>query len=120
MKTALIEGEHGNITIDRNVFADIAGVAIIEVQEEEKISKPKGNFTDGILDIVGIEKISKGVTVSINEESKVEVNCNIVVKYKINMPEICRKIQERVKQSIEAITETCVGRVDISVVGVEI
>ena len=47
-----------------------------------------------------------------------DVCLNIVVRYGTKLPEICEKVQNNVKNSIQSMTGIMVGRVNIAVTGI--
>lgn len=111
-----IENDIGSIKITDEVIAIIAGIAVMEVSG---VCSMSGGFAGGISEILGRKNLSKGVKVEIDEK-KVVIDLFIVVEYGCRIPEVAWNIQEKVKKSVEAMTDLNVTEVNIHVQGVNI
>jgi len=76
-------------------------------------------FREGISKLLGKSNLAQGVRVRIENDRSVSVFVYVVIEYGIRIPEIGLKIQERVKQALENMTEYDVNFVDVHVEGVE-
>jgi uncharacterized alkaline shock family protein YloU len=108
------EQEHGSVRIADSVIASIAGIAATEV---DGIARLNGNITGEIVSKIGMNVLSKGVRVTI-EGSVVKVQLNCVMQYGVNIQEVTRLVQDRVKQAIENMTGLTVDRVNVRIVSV--
>ena len=105
----------GDVRVSEEVVAIIAGLAATEV---EGVSSMAGNITNEIVSKLGLKNLSKGIMVEVLEdEIKVDVAINIDYGYAI--PEICTKVQEKVKTAIENMTGLDVAIVNIRVASVD-
>ena len=108
--------ENGSVLIANEVVAIIAGLAATEV---EGVASMAGNITNEIIAKMGINNLSKGVTVSVNENT-VSVNLALNLKAGYTIPDVSTKVQERVKNSIENMTGLSVHEVNVRIEGIEI
>ena len=93
---------------------EVAGLAATEV---EGVDSMAGNITNELVGKLGMRNLSKGVKVDVTEEH-VSVDLSLNLKYGYNIPEVCEKVQERVKTAIENMTGLSVLDVNIKIAGV--
>ena len=106
--------KNGEVQIADEVVAIIAGLAATEV---EGVDSMAGNITNELVGKLGMRNLSKGVKVDVTEEH-VSVDLSLNLKYGYNIPEVCEKVQERVKTAIENMTGLSVLDVNIKIAGV--
>ena len=104
----------GEVQIADEVVAIIAGLAATEV---EGVDSMAGNITNELVGKLGMRNLSKGVKVDVTEEH-VSVDLSLNLKYGYNIPEVCEKVQERVKTAIENMTGLSVLDLNIKIAGV--
>jgi uncharacterized alkaline shock family protein YloU len=102
----------GKVHIADDVIATIAGTAAMEI---EGIAAMAGNISD-IAELLGKKNLSKGVKVTVLDDAA-SFELNIFVKNGFKIPEICEKVQEKVKTAVETMTGLCVSEVNINVNG---
>ncbi|MCR4956236.1 MAG: Asp23/Gls24 family envelope stress response protein [Lachnospiraceae bacterium] len=110
------EDDMGEITVAEEVVAIIAGIASTEV---EGVSSMSGNITNEIVAKLGMKNLSKGVRVEMCENT-VSVLVSVIVDYQANVPEVSRKVQERIKTSIENMTGLNVAEVNVKIAGINV
>ncbi len=71
------------------------------------------------LESFGMKNLSKGVKVEVTEEH-VSVNMALNLKYGYSIPDVCEKVQEKVKNAIENMTGLTVLDVNIKIAGVSL
>ena len=76
-----------------------------------------GNITNELVGKLGVKNLSKGVKVSV-ENGVVKVDLDLNIEYGKNILETSRKVQEKVKSSIENMTGLEVADVNIHIAGV--
>ncbi len=106
----------GTVQIADEVVAIIAGLAATEV---EGVNSMVGNITNELVGKLGMKNLSKGVKVSV-AKGVVTVNLNLNMKYGYSIPDVCEKVQDRVKSSIENMTGLKVADIDISIAGLNL
>lgn len=106
----------GTIKISDEVVGAIASLATTEV---DGISGMSGGIGDGIVKLLTGSQLTKGVKVEVGEK-EVVIDIFVVVDYGVNIPEVCWKAQENVKQIVEKMTGLAVVGVNVYVQGVYI
>lgn len=102
----------GKIIFATDVIATIAGLAATEVEGVDSLS---GTVVEGITGMLASKKnFTKGVKVEVKED-EVALDMSIAVKYGTKIHEVCRRVQEGVKNAIETMTGLRVTTVNISV-----
>jgi uncharacterized alkaline shock family protein YloU len=108
--------EVGAVHIADEVIAIIAGMAATEV---EGVAGMVGNFTGGLVELLGRKNLSKGVIVTVGE-GFVGLELSIIVEYGSSLVEVTRNTQEKVKNAVETMTGLEVSEVNIKVAGVNV
>ena len=106
----------GEVQIADEVVAIIAGLAATEVDGVDSMA---GNITNELVGKLGMKNLSKGVKVEVTEEN-VSVNMALNLKYGYSIPDVCEKVQEKVKNAIENMTGLTVLDVNIKIAGVSL
>ena len=96
------QGVLGEVKIADDVIAVIAGIAATEVTG---VARMCGNITNELVSKLGVNNLSKGVKV-------------VVENHGVSIPEISKKVQDRVKAAIENMTGLKVREVNVRVTGV--
>ena len=106
----------GEVHISDEVVAIIAGLAATEI---EGVQSMAGNITNELVSKLGMKNLSKGVKVTISDES-VEVSLALNIKYGYEIPAVSKKVQDKVKSAIETMTGLTVTAVNIKIVSLNI
>ena len=115
-KETVMQGDTiGEIRIAGDVVANIAGIAATEV---EGVAATVGNVTNELMNRVGIKTLSRAIKVQMDEKS-CRVAIALIMKYGYHIPSTCKKVQERVRTSIENMTGLKVADVEIRVEGID-
>jgi uncharacterized alkaline shock family protein YloU len=96
--------------------ATIAGLAATEIDGVYSMS---GNLTNEIVGKLGVKNLSKGVKVVV-EEGEVFAELAITVEYGIDVVEVAKQVQNKVKVAIESMTGLTVSAVNVKIAGVNI
>ena len=113
---ALESGEAGEVRIADEVVAIIAGLAATEV---EGVASMAGNITNELVGKLGIKTLSKGVKLTVVDNT-VSVVLSLNLEFGFSVPEVSRRVQEKVKAAIENMTGLEVLEVSIQIEGVNI
>ena len=106
----------GTVQIADDVVATIAGLAATEIDGVYSMS---GNLTNEIVGKLGVKNLSKGVKVVV-EEGEVFAELAITVEYGIDVVEVAKQVQNKVKVAIESMTGLTVSAVNVKIAGVNI
>ncbi len=109
-----IKNELGSINISNEVFTNISGYAATNCFGVKGMASR--NLQDGIVQLLRMESLSKGVRVTFAEESKsVNIELHIVVEHGVNIPALCGSIMGEVRYIVEKLTGVSVGSVDVCI-----
>ena len=97
------------------VVTVIAGLAATEV---EGVASMEGNITNELVSKLGVKNLSKGVKVTVLE-GVVTVDLTLNIEFGKNILEVSKKVQDKVKSSIENMTGLEVADVNIRIAGVD-
>ena len=104
----------GQVQIADEVVAIIAGLAATEV---ECVASMEGNITKELVGKLGMKNLSKGVKVAVLD-GIVNVDMTLNLDYGYSIVKTSKKVQEKVKASIENMTGLTVADVNIRIAGV--
>ena len=97
----------------------VANIALLAAKETEGVFDTVGNAANEIMTKVGVKSASKGVRVEIID-SVVSIDLALIMQYGYNIPNTCKKVQDKVKNSIENMTGLEVNDVRIRIAGINI
>lgn len=106
----------GAVNISDEVVAVIASMAANEV---EGIAGMVSGVAGGFAELLGMKNISKGVR-CVRDGDTVSIDLSIIVKYGAKIPDISWKLQNKVKNDVEAMTGLIVKSVNLSVEGISV
>lgn len=105
----------GNIKISVDVVSKIASIAATEI---DGVSCMRTNFVNEVAQKLGAKKSgTQGVKVEITEDMA-SIDLYLVVDYGVKIPELAWNVQEKVKESVEAMTGLAVTAVNIHIEGI--
>ena len=105
----------GEVKIADEVVTVIAGLAATEV---EGVASMEGNITNELVSKLGVKNLSKGVKITVLE-GVVTVDLTLNIEFGKNILEVSKKVQDKVKSSIENMTGLEVADVNIRIAGVD-
>lgn len=109
--------ENGNITIDDQVFATLAGLAAMECYGV--VGMASRNATQGIFELLKREQLTKGIKVT-TVDDKINIDLYIVLQYGVKISVVADNIISRIKYSVETFSGVSVENVNIFVQGVRV
>ena len=115
--TAKLENEYGMITIDDEVIARIAGYAALDCYGI--VGMAAKNVKDGLVQLLKLESLTKGIKMTINE-NKINLEFHIIVEYGTNISVIANNIISTVKYKVEEYAGLKVEGINIFVDGVRV
>ncbi len=101
----------GNIYLAEDVIATIAGLAA--VRDVEGVSAV-GDPVSKKLSAYNGKKASRGVKIEIND-GIIDVELSLAIAYGYNIPETCRKVQQKVQMNVENMTGLKVASVNLRI-----
>jgi uncharacterized alkaline shock family protein YloU len=108
--------ELGTIRISDEAIGVIAGLAAREIQGV--LSTGRGPLA-GLGEVLGMKPTyGRGVRVEVTEED-VYLDLHLVVEFGVDIPAVCQKVQDKVKEAVEDMTGLSVARINVAVQDVQ-
>lgn len=108
----IFKNEKGSVEITNDVFTVIAGDAATKCFGVRGMADK--NVKDGIVSLLRRENMSKGVSVSFDDD-KINIEVHIIVEHGVNIKTVCDSIIEEVRYNVERLTRVNVGCVNVKV-----
>jgi uncharacterized alkaline shock family protein YloU len=112
-----IETNYGEIIIDNEVLAKIAGLSAIECYGV--VGMAMINVTSGITKLLKRESLTKGINVKI-EDNIISIDFHLIVEYGINIKAVTDNLLSTVKYKVEKFSGMEVGKINIYVEGIRV
>ncbi len=107
----------GSILVDSAVVADYAGSIALDCVGV--VGMAAVNVKDGFVGLLKKESMSKGITVSV-ENNKMTLNLHIIVAFGVSIMAVSNNLMSEVKYKVEQFTGLDVERVNVFVEGVKV
>ena len=105
----------GTVKISEDVVGVIAGIAASEI---EGVTGLNTATSGGITQVfTGKRNVNKGVKITISEGHAV-IDMMLSTEYGYNIPDVVKKVQENVKETVESITGLTVDEINIFVTNI--
>ncbi|ANF97626.1 Asp23/Gls24 family envelope stress response protein [Paenibacillus bovis] len=112
--TESLQLEMGTIKIADDVVAKVAGMAALETPG---IAAMSGGLSEGFAKRLSGKNVQKGVTVEVGQR-EAAIDLRIIVLYETPIHEVCRMLQQNVREAVENLTGLKVVEVNVKVEGV--
>lgn len=116
-RTTYIEHDNsdlGEVQISNDVLAVISAMAAMEV---DGVVAMAGNITAELVSKLGMKKLFKGVRVDVVDNT-VMVDLSIILRINENIVTISKKVQDKVKTTVENMTGMEVANVNVNIASV--
>lgn len=107
-----LNNEKGNIFIDDEVIATIAGLAAI--QSYGIVGMASKNAADGFFQLLKFENFTKGIFVD-TENQQINIRLHIIVEFGTRISTVGQNIIDRVKFNVESMTGLEVDHIEVFV-----
>lgn len=108
-----LQTEKGAINIRNAVFTNIAGAAATNCFGVKGMAVR--SKTDGLVHLLRRESMSKGVSVTMNDDSTVSIELHIMVDNGVNLTAVSRSIMSEVRYVVGRMTGVEVRSVDVCI-----
>lgn len=115
--SAKIMNELGNVIIENNVIATIAGISAM--QSYGIVGMASKNAKDGIFELLRFDFMDKGINVIV-EDNRVNLELHVILEYGVKISVVAQNIIDNVKFSVESITGLQVDNIDVLVQGIRV
>jgi uncharacterized alkaline shock family protein YloU len=110
-----IQNEYGQIELENQTIATIAGNAAMECYG--LVGMAYKSTTDGIFELLKRDQFTKGVKVDVEEDEAV-IDLFVILQYGTKISVVANNIIDKVKYSVENMTGITVSKVNVHVQGV--
>ena len=107
--------ENGSVMISEDVISTIADHAIHEVEGFVALSTKPGA---DIVDRIGKKNWGKGMKITIGEDDRLTVDCNVIIAYGQSVVTVAQSIQETLTSALESMTGVNVASINVNVCGI--
>lgn len=104
----------GVIRISDDVVATIAGLAALDTPG---IAGMSGGISEGLAKRLSGKNVQKGVSVEVGQV-EAAIDLRVIVQYGSKIQEVCRELQENVREAVQNMTGLNVVEVNVKVEGV--
>lgn len=113
----LINSELGEISVDNNVVASIAGAVATKCYGV--VGMASKSKKDGVIKLLKMENMSRGIKINV-ENGGIVIDLHIIVEYGVNIKAICDSIVHNVRYKLEHNTGLKVTTVNVQVESVRV
>ena len=106
-----VDNQTGMIRISDDVVATIAGLAALETPGVAAMS---GGISEGLAKRLSGKNVQKGVSVEVGQ-LEAAIDLRVIVNFGSKIQEVCRQLQENVKEAVENMTGLNVVEVNVKV-----
>ena len=117
MKSSSMNTHMGNISIDNEVIAQYAGSVAMECFGI--VGMAGINVKDGLVKLLKIDSITRGINVSI-KNNKLTLNFHVIVAYGVSILAVTDNLISNVKYKVEEFTGIEIEKINIFVEGVRV
>ena len=117
MKSSSMNTHMGNISIDNEVIAQYAGSVAMECFGI--VGMAGINVKDGLVKVVKMDSITRGINVSI-KNNKLTLNFHVIVAYGVSILAVTDNLISNVKYKVEEFTGIEIEKINIFVEGVRV
>ena len=107
--------EKGNVLISEDVIASIVSNAVNDVEGTVGLSVKPGA---DIADMIGKKSWGKGMKITIADDDRINIDCNVNVGYGQNVVSVAKAVQEAVTAAVESTAGVKVAAVNVNVCGI--
>ncbi|MDD2445663.1 MAG: Asp23/Gls24 family envelope stress response protein [Clostridia bacterium] len=108
--------DQGKLTCNRNILFSIVSLATNEISGVAGMSKKSNCFLTRFLQ----NKSFSGVKIKYDINGKIKIDVYIDVYSNINVPDICFKVQENIKNNILSMVEIKTTKINVHIIDVVI
>ncbi len=117
MKSSSMNTHMGNIVIDNEVIAQYAGSVAVECFGI--VGMAGVNVKDGLVRLLKLDSITRGINVSINN-NKLVLDFHVIVAYGVSIIAVSDNLISNVKYKVEEFTGLEIEKINIFVEGVRV
>lgn len=113
-----LDGQLGTISIDSEVIAKYAGSTAVECFGI--VGMAAVSMKDGLVKLLKGDSLTRGISVMIDDENKVELDFHVIVSYGVSISTVADNLIENVKYKVQEMTGLEIKKINIYVEGVRV
>lgn len=113
-----IDGQLGSISIESEVIAKYAGSTAVECFGI--VGMAAVSMKDGLVKLLKGDSLTRGISVRINENNKIEIDFHVIVSYGVSISTVSDNLIENVKYKVQEFTGLEIEKINIYVDGVRV
>ena len=117
MKATSIDTHLGSIVIDKEVIAQYAGSVAVECFGI--VGMAGVNMKDGLVRLLKMDSITRGISVSLNQ-NKLTLDFHVIVAYGVSIIAVSDNLISNVRYKVEEFTGIEIEKINIFVEGVRV
>ena len=114
MKGSSMNTHMGNIFVDNDVIAQYAGSVAMECFGI--VGMAGVNVKDGLVRLLKMDSMTRGITVSLNSNNKLNLDFHVIVAYGVSIS----AVTDNLKYKVEEFTGIEIEKINIYVEGVKV
>lgn len=115
MKGSFLNTHMGNITIDKEVIAQYAGIVAMECFGIVGM----GITVKDVVKLLKRDNLTKGITVTVNN-NRLTLDFHVIVSYGVSILAVSDNLMDNVKYKVEEFTGMAIEKINIFVEGVRV
>lgn len=108
----------GSIIIDDTVVANLACSAAMETYGIVGLAAQ--NTKDGLYELLRLENMTKGVTVTAKSETEIIIDLSVIMEYGVRIAVVADNVIDKIKYNVESLTGLTVDAVNVIVQGIRV
>ncbi len=113
-----IDNQFGEVSINSEVIAKYAGSMAVECFGI--VGMASVSVKDGLVKLLGIDSLTNGINVEIDEENGIAIDFHVIVAYGVSISTVSDNLVHNVKYKVEEFTGLKVTHINVYVEGVRI
>lgn len=113
-----IDSQLGSILIDPEVIAKYAGSTAVECFGI--VGMAAVSMKDGLVKLLKGDSLTRGISVVIDEENKLEIDFHVIVSYGVSISTVSDNLIQNVKYKVQEFTGLEIKKINIFVEGVRV
>ena len=118
MKGSSMNTHMGNIVVNNDVIAQYAGSVAMECFGI--VGMAGINVKDGLVRLLKMDSMTRGITVSLNNNNKLKLDFHVIVAYGVSISAVADNLISNVKYKVEEFAGLPVERINVYVEGVRV
>ena len=107
--------DNGSVQISEDVIAEIVAHAVSEVDGVVGLNLKPGV---DIAELIGKKNRGKGIKIAVSNNNYLTVDCNITVKYGVNVVNVANAAQAAIINALESMSVVQIAAVNVNVCGI--